>query len=118
MYVVDIYRAVIEHPQFMPDELKQRPDLRYGDDRGRIYRIVPVDHVRSARSAEPGQSCQRRPGASCSSTATPGGAKRPPGCSTNGKTSRSSGSCRKLSRNGREPTTRVHALWALEGLAV
>ncbi len=40
LYVVDMYRAVIEHPQFMPDELKNRPDLRLGDDRGRIYRIV------------------------------------------------------------------------------
>ncbi len=39
IYIVDMYRAVIEHPQFMPDELKNRPDLRYGDDRGRIYRI-------------------------------------------------------------------------------
>ncbi len=39
LYVVDMYRAVIEHPQFMPQELKQRPDLRLGDDRGRIYRV-------------------------------------------------------------------------------
>lgn len=41
LYVVDMYRAVIEHPQFVPAELKNRPDQRYGDDRGRIYRIVP-----------------------------------------------------------------------------
>src|SRR5690606_35938442 len=40
LYVVDMYRAVIEHPQFMPDELKTRPDLTLGNDRGRIYRIV------------------------------------------------------------------------------
>ena len=40
MYVVDMYRAVIEHPQFMPDELKNRPDLTLGDDRGRIYRVI------------------------------------------------------------------------------
>lgn len=40
LYVVDMYRAVIEHPQFMPDELKDRPDLWLGTDRGRIYRIV------------------------------------------------------------------------------
>ncbi len=40
LYVVDMYRAVIEHPQFMPAELQNRPDLRSGDDRGRIYRIV------------------------------------------------------------------------------
>lgn len=41
LYVVDMYRAVIEHPQFMPEELRNRPDLRAGDDRGRIWRIVP-----------------------------------------------------------------------------
>lgn len=40
LYVVDMYRAVIEHPQFMPVELKERPDLLNGNDRGRIYRIV------------------------------------------------------------------------------
>ena len=40
LYVVDMYRAVIEHPQFVPDELKERPDLRDGDDRGRIYRLL------------------------------------------------------------------------------
>jgi putative membrane-bound dehydrogenase-like protein len=43
LYVCDMYRAVIEHPQFMPEELKNRPDLRHGDDRGRVYRIVPKD---------------------------------------------------------------------------
>lgn len=40
MYLVDMYRAVIEHPQFMPTELKNRPDLMLGTDRGRVYRIV------------------------------------------------------------------------------
>ncbi|NOY43122.1 MAG: c-type cytochrome [Planctomycetes bacterium] len=40
LYMVDMYRAVIEHPQFMPEELRKRPDLRDGDNRGRIYRIV------------------------------------------------------------------------------
>ncbi|WP_197444302.1 PVC-type heme-binding CxxCH protein [Maioricimonas rarisocia] len=40
LYLCDMYRAVIEHPQFMPTELKTRPDLELGKDRGRIYRIV------------------------------------------------------------------------------
>ena len=40
LYVCDMYRAVIEHPQFMPTELKTRPDLELGNDKGRIYRIV------------------------------------------------------------------------------
>lgn len=47
LYVADMYRAVIEHPQFMPAELQKRPDLRNGDDRGRIYRLVSDDSHRS-----------------------------------------------------------------------
>src|SRR5260370_6048521 len=47
MYVVDMYRAVIEHPDFMPPELQKRPDLTQGKDKGRIWRIVPEDHVNS-----------------------------------------------------------------------
>jgi putative membrane-bound dehydrogenase-like protein len=41
LYVVDMCRAVIEHPQFMPAELKDRRDLLLGKERGRIWRIVP-----------------------------------------------------------------------------
>jgi putative membrane-bound dehydrogenase-like protein len=41
LYVVDMYRAVIEHPEWMPEELRKRPDLLWGNDRGRIYRVVP-----------------------------------------------------------------------------
>ena len=40
LYVVDMYRAVIEHPDWVPDELKDRADQLFGNDRGRIYRIV------------------------------------------------------------------------------
>ena len=40
LYVVDMYRAVIEHPEWVPDELKHRPDERDGDGMGRIYRIT------------------------------------------------------------------------------
>lgn len=49
LYVVDMYRAVIEHPQFMPDELKERPDLLLGTDRGRIYRITAVEDTKTFR---------------------------------------------------------------------
>ena len=41
LYVVDMYRAVIEHPEWVPDELKKRPDTWLGNDNGRIYRIRP-----------------------------------------------------------------------------
>jgi len=59
LYVVDMYRAVIEHPDFVPDELKHRPDERFGDDRGRIYRIVPADAARRANLRCPAKSWRR-----------------------------------------------------------
>lgn len=46
LYVVDMYRCVIEHPDFVPTELKDRPDQRLGDDRGRIWRIRPYQGKR------------------------------------------------------------------------
>lgn len=36
LVVVDMHRAVIEHPQFVPEELKKRPDQLWGDQAGRI----------------------------------------------------------------------------------
>jgi putative membrane-bound dehydrogenase-like protein len=42
MYVVDMYRKVIEHPQWMPPgPQRTSPDLTLGKDKGRIWRIVP-----------------------------------------------------------------------------
>ncbi|TVQ00427.1 MAG: hypothetical protein EA381_07465 [Planctomycetaceae bacterium] len=43
MYVIDMHRAVIEHPAWMPKELRERGDMRWGDAAGRIYRIVPAE---------------------------------------------------------------------------
>lgn len=56
LYVVDMYRAVIEHPQFMPAELKQRPDLLLGRDRGRIWRISHVDSFSPVTITHPNTS--------------------------------------------------------------
>ncbi len=41
LYVCDMYRAVIEHPEWIPDSIEQKLDLQAGADRGRIYRIAP-----------------------------------------------------------------------------
>lgn len=38
--IVDMARAVIEHPDFMPSELKARPDQRDGTALGRIWKVV------------------------------------------------------------------------------
>ena len=41
LYVSDMYRLVIEHPQWIPEEQQKRIDLRAGSDKGRIYRVFP-----------------------------------------------------------------------------
>ena len=39
LYVVDMYRLVLEHPEWIPAEMVKHLDLRAGEDAGRIYRI-------------------------------------------------------------------------------
>jgi putative membrane-bound dehydrogenase-like protein len=52
LYICDMYREVIEHPWSIPEEIKQHLDLNSGNDRGRIYRIVP-DNPQWQRRARP-----------------------------------------------------------------
>lgn len=50
LWIVDMYRYMIEHPEWLPEEGQDelRPFYRSGDDRGRIYRIVPTDNTAGA----------------------------------------------------------------------
>ncbi|MEO7297638.1 MAG: neutral/alkaline non-lysosomal ceramidase N-terminal domain-containing protein [Verrucomicrobiota bacterium] len=41
LWVVDMYRFVIEHPKWIPAERLAKLDVRAGDDKGRIYRVYP-----------------------------------------------------------------------------
>lgn len=41
LYVADMYRFVLEHPEWISPEMRDRLDLRAGEDKGRIYRILP-----------------------------------------------------------------------------
>lgn len=40
LWVADMYRHVIEHPQWIPADWQKKLDLRAGHDRGRIYRVL------------------------------------------------------------------------------
>lgn len=42
LWVADMYRQVIEHPEWIPKDWQERLDLRAGHDKGRIYRVYPV----------------------------------------------------------------------------
>jgi putative membrane-bound dehydrogenase-like protein len=45
LWVVDMYRFVIEHPRWIPPERLATLDIRAGADMGRIYRVYPKDHA-------------------------------------------------------------------------
>ncbi|HLJ92515.1 MAG TPA: PVC-type heme-binding CxxCH protein [Gemmataceae bacterium] len=42
LWVADMYRQVIEHPEWIPKDWQERLDLRAGHDKGRIYRVYPA----------------------------------------------------------------------------
>ncbi len=115
LYVVDMYRAVIEHPAWMPPELKDRPDVLDGQDRGRIYRIVPATAQRDV--AVP------RSHLATSSAADLVAALGHPNAWTRATAQRllverGRGDVKALERivrAGAEPLGRLHALWTLEG---
>ncbi|MDQ6632646.1 MAG: HEAT repeat domain-containing protein, partial [Verrucomicrobiota bacterium] len=39
LYVCDMYRKTIEHPEYLPEEMRKTTDFTSGKDNGRIYRI-------------------------------------------------------------------------------
>ena len=45
LWVVDMYRYMIEHPDWLPENGREelKPFYRHGEDRGRIYRLVVKD---------------------------------------------------------------------------
>lgn len=43
IWIADMYREILEHPQWIPAEILAKIDVRAGHDKGRIYRIVPID---------------------------------------------------------------------------
>ena len=52
MWIADMYRFVIEHPEWIPAEWQKVLDLRAGSDRGRIYRIVSDGTAKSAAAPD------------------------------------------------------------------
>jgi len=50
LYVVDMYRELVEHPQFVPEPARGTVDFRRWHDRGRIWRIRPRSAAKPAGS--------------------------------------------------------------------
>jgi putative membrane-bound dehydrogenase-like protein len=48
LWIADMARFILEHPEWIAQEDQERMDLRAGSDRGRIWRVVP-DHAMKSR---------------------------------------------------------------------
>ena len=42
LWIADMYRLVIEHPQWIPIEWQRKLNVRAGEDQGRIWRVFPI----------------------------------------------------------------------------
>lgn len=42
LWIADMYRLVIEHPQWIPQEWQEKLNVRGGDDKGRLWRVAPM----------------------------------------------------------------------------
>ena len=113
LFVIDMHRDVIEHPEWIPDELEKDLDLLAGQQQGRIYRIRPKIPAAASRtwdfsSADGLNAALGHPNQWVRQTAQRLLVTEDRESSVRG--------LMELIQNGREPVHRLHALWTLEGL--
>ena len=114
MYLMDFYRMMIEHPEWMATDAAKSPDLTKGIDRGRIYRIVP-DGIAPARAVKLGSASNPElvreldnPNIWWRRTAQRLLVDRQAADVT--------AELARMAAQGQSATGRLHALWTLEGL--
>ncbi|MBI1842532.1 MAG: c-type cytochrome [Verrucomicrobia bacterium] len=114
LYVVDMYREVIEHPWSLPEPIKQHLDLNSGNDRGRIYRIVPKGFQQPARPALGRQSNAQL----ARLLGHPNGWHRDAASRLlyQRQDAASVAAVERIARDSRSGLGRLHALWTLDGL--
>ena len=115
IWVVDMYRAVIEHPEWIPQAWQQQIDLRAGSDEGRIYRVVPTDASRPDALAKYFRAIRQE---LIALLASGNGTLRDmvqQELLQRGDKSIAD-ELRNVAASGSSPQARVHALWTLNGL--
>jgi putative membrane-bound dehydrogenase-like protein len=124
LWIVDMYRYMIEHPHWLPKEGQDelRPFFRSGDDRGRIYRIVPITtNGERGGVSQPVLSTridQLSTAELVAELESPNGWRRDTAQQLLLATHDQSGVelLTKMVTNGQRPTARLHALSVLDGL--
>ena len=114
LYVVDFYRELVEHPQFVPAELRESIEFRRWSNRGRIWRI--------ARKDEPRRPAPRLGGMSPVELAAmlghPNGWVRDTAqrLIVERRDKTAAPALEEMAKTGTSALGRAHALWTLDGL--
>jgi len=114
LWIVDMYRYVIEHPRWIPPEELAKVDVRAGSTMGRIYRIRPKD-----QAARPMPRLDKRDTAGLvAALDSPNGWQRDlAGQMLQWKQDRAAvPALEKLATNSPRAPARLHALCVLDGL--
>ncbi|PHN08367.1 PVC-type heme-binding CxxCH protein [Flavilitoribacter nigricans] len=115
LYVLDIHRDVIEHPEWIPDEIEATLDLNAGKDQGRIYRISP----RASTLQSPSALAGMEPEELVKQLANPNQWTRMTAqrLLVEKAAAGSAAPLETLLRSSESPLARLHAMWTLEGLS-
>ncbi len=117
LYVIDYYRQLIEHPEWMSDEVNKSGALYNGKDKGRIYRITKkgTDAANWANQLNLGkQSTEALAGLlDHSNIWYRRTAQR---LLFQGKDASAAGALKKLLNNPKHDESKIHALWLLNDL--
>ncbi len=114
LYMTDMYREVFEHPDAVPPSVKKYIDLTTGNDRGRIYRIVPDGFERPRAPRLGSMSTLELVGLLAHSN---GWHRTTAARLLYERQDRAAiGPLQKLSAESSSPLGRMHAMWALDGL--
>ena len=114
LYLADMYRLHVEHPKFLPDEIAQRIDWRAGEDRGRIYRILPADA--RPRAFQPPETTQDL--LALLSDANGWRRHLAQRVLVERQAREAEPQLVRLLSDATSPYTRLHAMWTLDGLGV
>ena len=117
LYVMDIYREIIETPESIPESIKKALDFWRGDTLGRIYRIVPKQAPQK-RNLKPNMGAATVAGL-VKDLENPNGWRRDTAhrLLVERQDQAAVPLLKDLFAKSKFPQARIRALWALEGLS-
>ena len=121
LYLADMYRLWVEHPKFLPPEIAAKLDWRAGEDKGRIYRIIPKgakpEPFTPPETADDMVQLMKSPNGWKQYLGQRLLSERFYSADFGKSVSATRPILQRMLRSNKQVTTRLHALWTLEGIS-